>query len=143
MESACDKACFILQQTHDGEDLAPEHLSLLQSAVNGWLTETGEVAFDALLASVKAGYSRPWFHGIEHLTIDHVGYVYWKGQNVEHFDFRDWHDKPYAYGPEGKAAAEEVADRCRQLETAGVPVNTTTAIWKWPQSLKLAEAAAC
>ena len=26
----------------------------------------------------------PYFHGIEHLTIDDAGYLSWKGQHIEH-----------------------------------------------------------
>ena len=29
---------------------------------------------------------KPYFHDIEHLTIDDAGYVSWQGKHVEHFD---------------------------------------------------------
>lgn len=133
MKNYCDQAIEILRATCDGEDLSPEHLKLLETAVNGWLSEASEVAFAELYANVQRGYVRPWYHGIEHLTKDHEGYVYWKGIQVEHYDFRD-------YDEAGKAA-QELASRCRQLETAGVPVNCTNAIWRWPESLTKTEAA--
>jgi hypothetical protein len=63
----------ILRATRDGDDPAPEHLALLQGAVNGRLNERGEAAFQELVENVRGGYVKPWFHGIEHLTIDHSG----------------------------------------------------------------------
>ncbi len=125
----CDQAIEILGATNDGDDLAPEHLKLVELVVNGWVNEAGEVAFQELYESVKAGYKKPWLHGIEHLTIDHEGYVYWKGQQVEHYTL-GWHRSE-----EAAEAARELADRCRRLEAAGRPVNSVTAIWAWPQSL--------
>lgn len=77
--------------------------------------------------SVKA--DGDWFHGIENLTQDHDGYVYWKGKVVEHFTFRD---DDVACSDDnvgvGKRAAQRVAERCKYLESMGVPLcirNTT------------------
>jgi len=120
-----DMAIVILQNTHDGNDLAPEHLGLLQLAVNRGLNELGEIAFVELYQNVQGGYVRPWFHGIEHLTRDHEGYVYWKGIHVEHYSYRD-KDKE-------KAAAMELAERCRHLESIGVEVTTGNVIFRWEE----------
>lgn len=125
VHDTCDKACEILRLTNDGDDLDPRHLSLVENAVNGNLNEAGETAFNELLEKVKSGYKKPWFHDIENLTIDHVGYVYWKCQEVEHYD------SPWRWTAEAKKAAEELARRCRILEERGVPVNCSNAIWKW------------
>ena len=130
-----DKACFILKKTHDGNDLAPEHLRLVEIIVNGHASESGEVAFEQLYQSVIAGYSKPWFCGIENLTRDHEGFVYWKGIQVEHYD----HD---VFGNDGwqakmKKDAEELAQRCRFLESKNIKVNTTNAIWKWDEIKKV------
>lgn len=128
--TACDKAVAILRATRDGEELSPGHLSLLQAAVNGWLSETGEVAFDALYAQVESGgYRAPWFHGIEHLSLDHEGYVYWKGREVEHYNM------PWAFEPEGRTSALELARRCRILEGRGETPTTNTAIWLWEEAV--------
>ena len=124
-ERPIDMAIEILRATRDGDDLAPHHLSLVQSAVNGWLTEAGEIAFYELYRNVQEGYVVPWFHGIEHLTYDHEGFVYWKGHQVEHYN------PGYAYSEKARMGAEEVARRCQILEVSGEPVNTTTVIWKW------------
>ena len=124
-KSVCDKACFILQKTNDGDDLSPEHLWLLQEMVNGRLNELGEQEFEKLYQSAEAGYVKPWFHGIEHLTIDHKGYVRWKGKIVEHYD------APWQGSQEAKVQAEEVARRCRHLESIGVVPSTANVIWTW------------
>ena len=127
MPKPIDMALEILQETRDGEALAPHDLSLLQSAVNDWLTEAGEVAFYDLYARVKQGYIKPWFHGIEHLTITHVGYVYWKGVEVEHYTPR------WAYSAEAKQAAQELARRCRIIEARGETPGTMSAVWNWEE----------
>jgi len=125
ISDTCDKACKILEATNDGDDLDPNHLKLVELAVNGFLNESGEEAFDDLCRQVEQGYQKPWFHDIENLTIDQVGYVYWKGKIVEHYD------SPYCWSEDAKVSAQEVARRCRILEYAGKEVNTTTVIWRW------------
>ena len=122
-----DTAIEILQKTQDGNDLTPEHLSLVQSAVNGWLSEAGEVAFYELEQNVENGYKKPWLHGIEHLTRDHEGYVYWKGRHVEHYD------APWVCSQEGKEQAEEVARRCSIIEARGETPTTLSVIWRWDE----------
>jgi len=123
----CDMACDIIKRTNDGEDLAPRHLKLVEMAVNGFLNEKGMTAFKELHASVLKGYVKPWFCGIEHLTIDHRGYVYWKGHQVEH----------YNYGPDQmeqrRAAAEEVARRCRIVEARGETPSVKNVVWHWKE----------
>lgn len=124
MSEVCDRAIAILKNTNDGDDLSPLHLSIVEYAVNGHLNERGMEVFNTIHADVMAGtYKKSWFHGIEHLTNDHEGYVYWKGQHVEHYSFSDYERE--------EQAALELARRCRILEEEGQPVNSTTAIWKW------------
>ncbi len=135
--SVCDKACTILKATNDGNDLSPEHLYLLQEMVNGHLNELGEKEFEKLYRSVQTGYVKPWFHGIAHLTLDHEGYVLWKGKAVEHFD------SPWRWTQEAKKQAEEVAERCRHLESIGEVPTIGKVIWTWekyaPKEVKEAD----
>ena len=126
LQSTCDKACEILQKTNDGDDLDPRDLKLLEMAVNEFLNEEGKKAFEELYTNVQAGYKKPWLHGIEHLTRNHVGYVLWKGKIVEHYD------SPWAYSAKAKKSAEEVARRCRILEARGEIPTTHNVIWTWP-----------
>jgi len=125
-ENTCDKAIEILQATSHGDKLAPLDLKLVESAVNGFLTADGIEAFNKLHRTVASGdYKQPWFHGIENMTINHVGYVYWKGAKVEHYE------QPWAYSKEAKENALELKRRCEILESKGIPLNITTVIWKW------------
>jgi hypothetical protein len=122
--STCDKAIAILQATSDGDKLASIDLSLVEGAVNGFLTTEGIKAFNKLHKTVAAGkYKKPWFHGIENMTIDHVGYVYWKGAIIEHYE------QPWAYSKEAKESAQELKRRCDILESKGILLNITTVIW--------------
>lgn len=118
-------AIHILQKTNDGDDLAPEHLYLLQEAVNGHLGKKGEIDFSQLYNSVLKGYKKPWLHGIEHLTIAHDGYVYWKDKQVEHYDF------PWAYSEEARVQALEIERQCKVLETRGIEPTTISVVWDW------------
>lgn len=127
MSDLCDKALEIIQKTHDGNDLAPTDLYLVECAVNGFLNDAGKEAFEGLHKSVAAGtYKQPWFHGIENLLIDDVGYIYWKGKVVEHYEC------PWAYSEAAKRAAKELAKRCRVLEERGEVPTNHNAIWTWP-----------
>ena len=125
-QSTCDKACEILKKTDDGDDLSPEHLYLLQEAVNEHLTDYGKQEFEKLYLSTLTGYQKPWFHGIGHMTLDHEGYVLWKGKAVEHYD------SPWRWSEEAKKSAEELARRCRSLESRGEIPTNHNAIWTWP-----------
>jgi hypothetical protein len=116
--NTCEKAIFILQKTRDGEDLAPRDLYLVQEAVNNHLNDLGMQEFEKIHAAVVAGsYKKPWFYGIENLTKDHRGYVYWKGIHVEHYSFQD--------PVREKEAAEELAAVCRKLEAQGEQVTAS------------------
>lgn len=126
MNSMCKKTVEILRLTNDGSDLSPDDLFLSQGAINNNLTAVGIQAFNALHQQVVSGqYRRPWLHGIEHLTIDNEGVVYWKGQQVEHYCIG------MAFSQKGKEAAEDLALRCRHLERLDVAVSDITAIWQW------------
>jgi len=122
----CSVACDILRLTNDGDNLDLLDLKVVENAVNGFLNEEGYAYFMDLHKRVLSGkYLIPWFHEIEYLTIDHEGYVYWKGQHVEHYS------RPWAYSSEAKAQAEELARRCKILEEQGQEISVATAIWGW------------
>ncbi len=129
IKETCDKACEILQRTNDGDDLDPKHLKLVEMAVNGFLNEGGTTVFNELYETViTTGYIKPFLHGIQHLTIDNVGYVYWKGKTVEHYEL------PWAYSDEARIAALDLERRCKILESRGVVPTNRTAIWEWNDS---------
>jgi len=123
-----EAAIEILQNTRDGDDLAPQHLKLVENAVNGFLTEAGRKAFDDLLANVRSGYTKPWFHGVEHLTYDHEGYVRWKNLPVEHFS------PSFAHTEAARQYVQELAQRCLAIEARGETPSTESAVWRWPET---------
>lgn len=125
-KSIADMSCEILQKTNDGDDLSPEHLYLLQEAVNGHLNEAGEVEFYKLHKNAMDGYRKPWFHGIENMTQDHDGFVYWRWVQVEHYSFTDYKRE--------REAAKGLAERCRHLEEKGIKPTSTNAIWEWEEN---------
>lgn len=59
--TVCDMPCDILQRTNDGDDLAPEHLKLLELAVNGELNDRGKALFEKLHQEVSEGRYRTSF----------------------------------------------------------------------------------
>ena len=111
----CEKASFILRNTDDGDSLLPEDLVLVEMAINGGLDDGGITAFVRLYEAVEGGtYVHPWFHYIENMTIDAEGFVYWKGDRVDHYT------RPWAFSVEGKVHATRLAEACRSLENAGL-----------------------
>jgi len=128
-----DRACAILQATNDGDDLDPPHLKLLENAVNGFLNAKGEAAFEALYHDAMNGYKKPWFHGIENLTIANSGYVMWKGNRVEHYILS------MAYSTDGRAQSLELARRCVILEARGETPTIHNAIWTWEEKEEVTE----
>jgi len=66
------------------------------------------------------------FAGIAELTKANGGFIYWRGIEVEHYSFTG--DDSEA---EEQAAPLDLAARCRHLESLGVPVLGSTAIWHW------------
>jgi hypothetical protein len=117
--------CGVLRRTYDGEELNPDHLKMLEHAVNGNLNDEGVKWFkETVIEPVMAGtYRKPWFHGIEHLTVDHIGYVHWKGIPVEHYS------SPWCWGDEAKKSAQRLARICQAIEARGDEV-TGAAVWK-------------
>ena len=117
-------AIEILQETNDGNDLGPQDLYFLQSAVNGLLTDAGIEEFRKLHKIVKAGeYKMPWFHGVENLTIRESGYVYWRDKCVEHYSF--------PYSEDSRVAAIDLGKRCEHLEKKGTEISISTVIFQW------------
>lgn len=121
-----DHAVEILQRTHDGDNLDPSHLKLVELAVNGCLNDAGKGAFTAFLANVRDGYTKPWFHGVEHITHNHAGDVLWKGRPIEHVS------SGYAHGDEAKTYTQELARRCLILEKRAITPGTLHVVWNWP-----------
>lgn len=113
-----EKAMSILHYTHDGEDLSPTHLGLLEMAANNQLNEKGIKIFDDLYKQVIDGkYKQPYLQGVEFMTHDHEGYVYFKGHHLEHFS------SFYTYTLEAKDYLELLQSRCLFLESKGLDIS--------------------
>ena len=126
LHTTVDKACAILQRTRDGDDLDPGDLYLTECAVNGILTETGVKKFDELHKRVMSGeYVKPWLHGVEPMTRDHEGYIYYKDKQVEHYS------KPYVWSLEAKRDLTELRNQCAYVESIGGDVSCTNVVWCW------------
>lgn len=111
MKTDCDIACAILSGTNDGNNLSPSHLYLVQEFINGNLTEEGIALIHRIESEVTQGkYQPPWFHGVEHMTVDSEGFVYYKKKNIEHFSGR------YRYTEEAKEFLLKLAKACESLE---------------------------
>jgi hypothetical protein len=128
--SLTEQSLEILQRTRDGEDLEPFHLSLVQAAVNKHLTARGVENFQQLYATVTSGqYAKPWLAGVEHVTRDHQGYVFWKGSRIEHFTFSAMREDHL------KCTTQRLAERCRHLEQLGLPVCGRSYLNDWLQEM--------
>ena len=103
---------------------------MLEHAVNGRLNDNGETAFADLHSGVLKGYVKPWFRGIEHVTIDHAGYVYWKGIQVEHYCTHRMTNE------QQQTQTEELARRCLIVEGRGLVVTSLNVIWNWVEPLQ-------
>jgi len=121
----CERAIEILERTHDGNDLDPRDLYLIQWVINAStyeMTEEAEVTFEDLYnRAVNKDYKKPWFHGVVNLTRDHQGYIYWRGIQVEHYDYDHWQQE--GWREREKAAAIELGKLCLGLEQKGIKVT--------------------
>jgi len=107
-----DKYLVILQKTNDGNDLSPQHLKLLELGINGCLNEAGLEAVDKLYEIVVAGtYTKPYHLGVEFMTYDHEGFIYFKDRQVEHYS------QPWAYSLDAKKDLTKLQHQCLYLES--------------------------
>jgi len=123
---AIDKCLVILQKTNDGDALSPLQLKLVELAVNGALNEKGLQEIDKLYQSVVDGtFKTPYYHNVEFMTRDHEGYVYFKGQHVEHYS------NHWAYSLDAKESLIGLQQHCLFLEEKGIEVNSVSCVWGW------------
>ncbi len=117
------KALDIIEHTNDGDDLSPPHLKLTEMAVNGFLSENGIKLFDELYKQVMTGaYTKPYLQGVEFMTQDHEGYIYFKDQHVEHYS------RPWAYSMEARDCLEDLQKRCLFLERNQIEISFGNAV---------------
>ena len=68
----------------------------------------------------------------ERLRIEHDGFVFWKGIEIEHFSGSLLYDSD-----ESKAQAFDLIKRCETIESRGETVNTRSVIWNWKDDSQL------
>lgn len=141
MTQLFDQSIEILQATNDGNKLAPRHLYLLQEGINGNLSEEGveallqlhkEVCIDKTYDPLKV-----YYFGVEHMTRDHTGYIYFKGHHIDHFSYGR------GRGEEEKAALVRAQKICLLLEKKGHPIDSSTYCWEVEKYLTPEELKAC
>ncbi len=114
----------ILGKTNDGDDLSGSDLALIEGAVNGHLSERGLVVLYQLNYKVEQGsYEIPAFCGVDNLTRDNQGFVFWKGKQIEHYDHDHWAQP--GWEKEMQKDAEELGRICQYLDDEGIAVNFT------------------
>ena len=87
-------------------------------AVNGFLNENGIKLIDEIYEQVTSGsYTKPYLQGVEFMTQDHEGYIYFKEHSVEHYS------RPWAYSLEAKDCLENMQQRCLFLESKGLDIS--------------------
>jgi hypothetical protein len=69
--------------------------------------------------------------GVEHVTRDHQGYIYWKGSRIEHFTFSVMEEDQL------KHTTQRLAERCRHIEALGLPVCGHSYFNDWLQEMPL------
>lgn len=134
MSETCEKVFTILEKTNDGNLLSPDELFLVETAVNGYLTEKGENVFNTLYKCVIEEtfipFNKRWFRGVENITADtkNAGgglWILWKGNKIEHYDSH------YAYSEEALKELYELKRRCEILESQRKEISVNTIIWSW------------
>lgn len=120
-----DAVEIILAATDEGSLLEPGDFDIVLDVSNDQpLTRHEKERFREVLKLCRAGeYTQGWYGGIEHLTLDTLGYIRWKNtivENVEH--------------PYGEVIhLRELANRCKRLEAIGIEINPRTVVkyWSW------------
>ena len=114
-----DKVIAIIEKTNDGNDLTPQDLKLTELAVNGFLNDKGKQKIDEIYqAAISGQYQRPPYLGVEFMDRDQEGYVYFKGQEVEHYS------SFWAYSLDAKASLIKLQRQCLFLEAKGLPLTS-------------------
>lgn len=115
----------IIETTSDGKDLSPRHLKLTEDAANGFLDSDGLKELNRVYEMVKNNQYIDWFHGIEHMTQTHEGYVKWKGVAVDNYTFKDWDTEV--------ATVRQLYSRCLHIESLGLKPSTRNCSYSWDE----------
>lgn len=120
-----DKARAIERAADNGDRLTPEHYQLVEWASLGVpLSPEKQMELDGLYKKLPE-YTPPFLHGVEHITIDHKGTVYYKGVEV------DVTAPVWAATLGARADALRLQDQCRYLESRGIQPCIKELMFNW------------
>jgi hypothetical protein len=142
MKTKIDLCLEIIQNSDDGNKLAPWQLKLTENAINGFLNKKGfdllSIVHEQVLKN-DFNYSSDVFMKLfvdkvpitdaeKYITYDQNGYVYYKNNCIEHYN-----------DPERSLLKdrEELYQKAHHLEKLGFAVNTRNMVWRWDWIEKL------
>ena len=107
----------ILDHSEGGRALLEPHRLLVRKALHDTVSHDGEDVLEWLHESVTRGtYRKEFFWGIEHLTRDAKGLLFWKEHLIGRFMLVN--------DEQDEKTAQRVAARCRELEAKGFPISS-------------------
>lgn len=120
-----EKAQAILQATENGGKLAPQHFRLVELADHGVpLSPYQQEELDGIYKMLPE-YVPPFIHGVEHMTIDREGTIYYKGVAVD-YGALAWTETLC-----GRANVVRVQDQCRFLEAQSLRPTAQEIFSNW------------
>ena len=120
-----EKAQAVLQATKNGGKLAAQHHRLVELADHGVpLSPYQQKELDGIYVKLPE-YTPPFVHGVEHMTIDQEGVLYYKGVAV------DYGALAWTTTLGGRADVLRVQDQCRYLEAQGIRPTVQEIFFNW------------
>lgn len=134
------KIAEIKRYTNKGNTLVNPHRYAIDCINNGWEDEFNLAMLNQAYKQIKEGtYEKlkNCHFGVEHMTMDGDGFIYYKGQHIEHFAyessewFKEW------------KVTLTAARICKLLEEKNIPINWATFCINVNQYLTPEEIRAC
>ena len=119
-----DLSIEILSKSNDGNELSPNHLALIQNAVNNNINGKGtRLLLKIHEQIIKGTYKKEidYIFGVKHMTQGQEGSMFYKGITVEHFDHNFWCEK--GWKKDMKKATIQLKKDCQKLEKKGIEIN--------------------
>ena len=129
------KCLAILEQDPDGESLAPGHVGFVVYAMQNSLDAAQQKTLDELYRQViNETYVLPWHLGVEHMTMDSDGTMFFKGRVVEYYN------RNLAFTLGARADLVRLQQTCLFLEARGEALGTFSSfLCSWSPKGRLAE----
>lgn len=123
-----EKCLAILEKDPDGTQLAPGHVGFVVYAMQNELDSGQKKQLDDLYRQVTGGtYQKPWHLGVEHMTVDGDGIVYFKGQVAEYYN------RNLMNMLNMRSDLVNLQQACLFLEEKGGPITASSSLFcSWP-----------